>query len=98
MFQIVRVYEDTGPAPYFRRITRPVAGTIVFNINGAPVGATDNGLGVYTLDVAPALNAVVTCTCEFDMCVRFNTDKFQLTLTQVNAGEITSLPIIEVRE
>lgn len=98
VFQIIRTYETDGPAPYFRRITRPVGGTVSFKIAGTPVSATDNGLGIYTLADVPADGDEVTCSCEFDMCVRFNTDKFQLTLQQVDAGQISSLPIIEVRE
>lgn len=97
VFQLIRTYETDGPSPYFRRITRPV-GTVVFKVDGVVVSAIDNGLGIYTLASAPALDAVVTCSCDFDMCVRFDTDKFQLTLQQVNAGSIQSLPIIEVRE
>lgn len=98
VFQIIKAYEEAGPAPYFRRITRPVAGTVVFKVDGVVVSATDNGLGVYTLASAPALNAVVTCTCDFDMCVRFNVDKFSITLQQIDAGSVNSLPVIEVRE
>lgn len=97
-FQLIRTYETAGPSPYFRRITRPVSGTVVLKVDGVVTAATDNGLGVFTFATAPALGVEVTCTCEFDMCVRFNTDKFQLTLEQVNAGSINSLPIIEVRE
>jgi uncharacterized protein (TIGR02217 family) len=96
-FQLIKVYEDGGPSPYFRRITRPV-GIVVFKVNGVAVGKVDNGLGLYTLAVAPADGAVVTATCEFDMCVRFDTDKFALQLSQATAGAIGSLPVIEVRE
>lgn len=97
-FQIIRVYEGSGPAPYYRRITRPVAGTVVLKVDGVVTAATDNGLGIYTFASAPADGAEVTCSCEFDMCVRFNTDKFQLELTQPGAGAIGSLPVLEVRE
>lgn len=97
VFQLVKVYEAGGPAPYFRRITRPV-GTVSIKVDGATASYVDNGLGLYTLSVAPADGASVTATCEFDMCVRFNVDKFSLTLEQVNAGSVNSLPVIEVRE
>lgn len=96
-FQLVVTYEGDGPAPYIRRITRPV-GSVVFKVDGIITGKVDNGLGAYTLSVAPADGAVVTATCEFDMHVRFNIDKFGLQLDQENAGTIGSLPVIEVRE
>lgn len=97
-FQLIKVYESAGPAPYLRRITRPVAGTVVWKVDGVTVGATHNGLGIYTLATAPTLGAMVTASAEFDMCVRFNVDKFSLTLEQPEAGAIGSLPIVEVRE
>jgi uncharacterized protein (TIGR02217 family) len=96
-FQLIRVYESDGPSPYLRRITRPV-GTVVFKVDGTIVGKADNGLGQYTLSVAPADGAVVTASCEFDIPVRFNVDKFSLKLDQAEAGSIGSLPVLEVRE
>jgi len=97
-FQLIKTYEATGPAPYIRRITRPVAGTVFWFINGVAVGFTQNPLGVYVLAVVPAVGAVVTATCEFDIPVRFNVDVFALQLQLSDAGSIGSLPVIEVRE
>lgn len=97
-FQLIKIYTDAGPAPYIRRITRPITGTVVWKVNGVITAATHQGLGVYLFAVAPAALAIVTATFEFDMCVRFNVDQFSLTLQQVDAGQVSSLPIIEVRE
>lgn len=98
IFQLIKTYEEDGPQPYFRRLTRPILSTVVWRVNNVIVAATHNGLGVFTLAVAPADGAVVTATCEFDMCVRFNVDKFNLMLTLAEAGAIGSLPVIEVPE
>lgn len=97
-FQLIKTYEGDGPAPYIRRITRPVAGTVVFKVDGVVVGVTDNGLGNYTISPAPASGKVVTASCEFDMRVRFNVDQFGLQIDQPDSGAVGSLPIIEVRE
>jgi uncharacterized protein (TIGR02217 family) len=98
-FQLICTYENDGPSPYYRRITRPIEDTIVWKVDGVVRGATHNGLGVYTLSGAPPIDgAVVTASGEFDMCVRFNVDKFGLSLQVEDAGSIGSLPVIEVRE
>lgn len=98
-FQLIRTYEATGPAPYLRRITRPVAGTVVWRVDGVPRGATAQPLGVYLLaGPPPAIGAVVSASAEFDIAVRFNIDQFSLVLDLPNAGTIGSLPVMEVRE
>lgn len=97
-FQLIKTYETAGPLPYIRRITRPVAATVVFKVNNVVTSASANPLGIYTISPAPALDAVVTASFEFDVPVRFDTDKFDLVLTQADAGAIGSLPVIEVRE
>lgn len=97
-FQLIKTYETDGPDPYIRRITRAVAGTVVWKVNGTITGATDNGLGVWTFGTAPVLSAVVTASFEFDIPVRFNVDQFALQLQLEDAGSIGSLPVIEVRE
>lgn len=97
-FQLIKTYESSGPAPYIRRLTRPVASTVVWKVNGVVRSATANPLGVYVLSSVPANGTIVTATCEFDTPVRFNIDKFGLSLAQAEAGSIGSLPVIEVRE
>ena len=97
-FQLIKTYEATGPDPYVRRVTRPVAGTVVWKVDGVVKSATDEGLGVWLLTVVPTAGQVVTASCDFDIPVRFNTDKFALTLETEDGGTIGSLPVIEVRE
>lgn len=97
-FQLIKTYETDGPDPYIRRITRPIASTVHWFVDGIEVGFTANPLGVYVLDTPPGDTLIVTASCEFDTPSRFDTDKFDLELDQPNAGSIGSLPIIEVRE
>jgi uncharacterized protein (TIGR02217 family) len=97
-FQLIKTYEADGPAPYIRRITRPVTGTVQLFVDGVATGYTDLGLGLCQLPAAPAAGQLVTANAEFDIPMRFNVDKFQLALDQPGAGAVGSLPIIEVRE
>ncbi len=97
-FQITKTYEPSGPNPYVRNITRPVADTLVAFVDGVETSCTLNALGVITFVAAPGVGAVVAVSCDFDVPVRFNTDKFSLQLSTPTAAAIGSLPILEVRE
>jgi uncharacterized protein (TIGR02217 family) len=98
-FQLIRIYEDGGPLPYIRSITRPVSGTLTVYVDGSATAAyTLNPLGVVVLDAAPADGVEVTADFEFDVPVRFDVDQFNLALEWSEAGTIGSLPIVELRE
>ncbi len=45
----------------------------------------------------PVLNALVYCSCEFDTPVRFDTDQLSVTAETFQAGQIPSIPIIEIK-
>lgn len=101
-FQIIKNYELSGPFPYVRNITRPVSGTVQVFKNGVLqlAGYTLTGTGSSNVHfaVAPALGVVITVTCEFDIPVRFDVDSFDFTIEGFNAGSLSGLSIIEVRE
>lgn len=97
-FQITKTYEPDGPSPYVRNITRPISDTVVAFVDGVATSCTVNPLGIISFAVAPGVGTVVAVSCEFDVPVRFNTDKFQLQIETPQAAAIGSLPIIEVRE
>lgn len=54
--------------------------------------------GVVSFDVAPDEGVIVTAGYEFDVPVRFNTDSIQTSLASFQAGEVPSIPVIEVRK
>jgi uncharacterized protein (TIGR02217 family) len=102
-FQIIKTYEPGASVPYTRRITRPVGSTVQVFVDGVLKTLTTHytlnaDTGVITFLSAPANATVITVTCEFDVPVRFNTDKCELTIEGFQAGVIPSLPIIERRE
>lgn len=86
--------------PYLRPITKPVAGSVVMAVAGAPVTdfSVDALTGVATFDVAPALGAAVTAGFLFDVPVRFDIDRLDVELSGFDAAEVPSIPLIEVRE
>lgn len=54
--------------------------------------------GAVEFDEAPGVGAVVTAGFRFDVPVRFAEDRLELSLTAFRAGEVPSIPLVEVRE
>ncbi len=99
-FQLRRVY-TSGGVSLFRRITRPVAGTVKIYVDGVEqlAGVAVNvSTGLVTFSTAPASAKPITWTGEFDIPVRFDTDELPLTMDQVDIGDLSGVEIIEVRE
>ncbi len=83
-----------------RRVTRPWEETVVVAVDGAPpVGGfllADGGL----VDLAqpPPPGARVTAGFRFDVPVRFAADRIEISLAGWQAGELPSVPLVEIRE
>jgi uncharacterized protein (TIGR02217 family) len=102
-FQIVKRYGSIF-APYTREIRKPVAGSVKVAVAGVvqPEGAAyvaDAATGIVTFlpGHIPAAGASVTAGFEFDVPVRFDTDKLEINLTGFAHGAIPAIPIVEVR-
>ena len=98
-FQLVKRYES-GAQAWVRRIGKPVAGTVRVARGG--VEATSDWsvevtTGVVTFAAAPAAGALVTAGFEFDVPVRFDTDRLDVTWDLDRLGSIASIPLVEVR-
>lgn len=103
VFQLSKRYGNAF-APYVRTITKPVAGTLQIAVAGAPRAAgthfdVDHGNGCVTFRAGhlPPSGAPVTAGFEFDVPVRFDTDKLEVSLTGFRSGAIPSIPIVELR-
>lgn len=96
-FQLVKSYENGG-AIYKRPITKPVPGTVDLAVNGTEArGFTlDDATGVVTFDRPPNPGMSVTAGFVFDTPVRFDTDSLRINLAAFKAGDIPSIPLIEV--
>ena len=83
-----------------RRITRPAAGSVRVAVGGVEraSGWTLAPLGLVRFDEAPADGAEVEAGYRFDVPVRFAEDRLAVSRATFEAGEIASVPLIEVRE
>ncbi len=100
-FALVKRYADAG-GEAVRRIDKPVAGSVVLSVGGVAVPAADftvNAvLGTVTFKAGkvPASGAV-RAGFEFDVPVRFDTDRIDIDLAQFDAGRIPSIPLVEIK-
>ena len=102
-FQLVKTYGSTF-APWTRAILKPVAGTLKVAVDGASQSegahfTLDLATGIvsFTAGQVPAAGAQVTAGYEFDVPVRFDTDRLEVNVTSFRHGAIPSIPIVEVR-
>lgn len=98
-FQLAKTY-GAGFAPWRRTVAKPVAGTVRVAVAGQELAAAafacDATTGTVTLAAAPAAGAAVTAGFRFDVPVRFDTDALDIDLAAFEAGQIPSVPLIEI--
>ncbi|MGF1545148.1 MAG: TIGR02217 family protein [Parvularculaceae bacterium] len=96
-FQLTKRYESGG-FHYDRPIKKPVAGSVLVAVDGEARGdaLADPTTGVVSLAAPPAAGASVTAGFRFDTPVRFDTDSLRINLAAFRAGDIPSIPLIEV--
>jgi uncharacterized protein (TIGR02217 family) len=102
-FQLAKTY-GSAFNPWTRAITKPVAGTVLVAVAGivqTPVTAygVDHTTGLVTFEPGhvPGLAQAVTAGFEFDVPVRFDTDRLEINLQGFRHGAIPSIPIVEIR-
>jgi len=97
-FALTKTY-TSGSAGWNRTIKKPIENTLRIAIDGDETTAftTDITTGTITFDTAPANGAAITAGYEFDTAVRFDTDALSINLATFTAGEIPSIPLIEIR-
>ncbi|SET83644.1 DUF2460 domain-containing protein [Oceanicella actignis] len=97
-FQLTKSYASDAQT-YVRPIRKPVAGTVRVAVDGIERTdvSVDPTTGVVTFASPPAPGALVTAGFEFDVPVRFDTERIEISLTAMEAGEIPSIPVVEVR-
>lgn len=96
-FALAKLYAS-GDAEYRRPVTKPVQGTVLVAVAGvATEAAVDHTTGLVRFAQAPAAGAQVTAGFEFDVPVRFDADRIATSLAGFAAGEVPSVPVVEVR-
>lgn len=101
-FQLAKTYGG-GFAPYLRPITKPVADSVrvavagVEKIRGADFSIDSaNGRVAFAPGCAPSFGSRVTAGFVFDVPARFDADYLEVDLAAFEAGEIPSIPIVEI--
>jgi uncharacterized protein (TIGR02217 family) len=100
-FQLTKTYVS-GPTEQVRRIVKPVQGTVRIGLQGDEVQAgvhfdVDWETGRVTFVTPPAFGERITAGFEFDVPVRFDTDRIQVSVASFQAGDVPSVPVVEVR-
>lgn len=99
-FELVKTY-GAGETAYRRRIVKPVEGSVVVAVAGVELAegaefTVETATGLVTLAAAPAPGVTVTAGFRFDVPVRFDTDRLELSLTHFEAGRLPSVPLVEI--
>ncbi|GGD93700.1 glycoside hydrolase family 24 [Aureimonas endophytica] len=98
-FALTKTY-GSGAEAYVRPIAKPVPGTVKPGLAGAALEAgftLEAATGRITFATAPTAGAAVTAGFEFDVPVRFDLDQLVLNVRAFEAGEIPSIPLVEIR-
>lgn len=94
VFQLTR---STAMGP--KRICKPVASSVQVAIDGGVYQtgwSVDERTGLLTFDVPPSAGTSITAGFDYDWPVRFDTDELDVTLTDVGAGQLLRIPLIEL--
>lgn len=100
-YQLRKSY-GIGQAKYVRAIHKPVMGTVKVRVAGNDVSADNFSLDISTGSLTfidtfiPPPDAPVTAGFEFDVPVRFDSDEILINLSHFDAGEIPSIPLVEL--
>jgi len=100
-FQLVKSYAS-GAQTYVRPIEKAVFKSVLIGLAGDPMVLgvdydLDLDAGLVTFGTAPAEAAAVTAGFEFDVPVRFDTDRIQVSVASFRAGDVPSVPVVEIR-
>lgn len=99
--QLKRAYAS-GAVTQVRVIRKPVAGTVRIGLSGDELQegvhfTVDTATGVVHFASPPAIGERITAGFEFDVPVRFDTDRIQVSVASFQAGDVPQVPVVEVR-
>lgn len=102
-FQLAKTYGGVH-APWRREIKKPVSGSVLVAVDGvlqaegiAVVIDPTGGVVTFQAGHIPAAGASITAGFAFDVPVRFDTDKLEISIQSFRHGAIPSIPVVEVR-
>jgi uncharacterized protein (TIGR02217 family) len=96
-FQLGKQYGG-GEAAWKRRIAKPVKDSVLVAIDSVATTAfsVDPETGIVTFDAAPGSGAVLKAGFEFDVPVRFDADRLEVTLVGHDAVRVMRAPLVEI--
>ncbi|MCJ7873739.1 DUF2460 domain-containing protein [Phaeobacter sp. J2-8] len=100
-YQLIKTYRS-GAAEYARVVTKPVQGSVRIGVQGDELQESihwdvDETTGIVTFASPPLQDAEITAGFEFDVPVRFDTDRIATSVSSFQAGEVPNVPVVEVR-
>lgn len=101
VFRLQKSY-SSGLQSYVRPILKPVSGTVLVAVAEDPKVESleftvDVATGEVTFVVPPDLGTRITAGFEFDVPVRFDADSIQTSVASFQAGDVPTVPIVEIR-
>ncbi|MFY2824798.1 phage distal tail protein, Rcc01695 family [Ruegeria sp. MALMAid1280] len=100
-FQLVKTY-SSGGFSYVRPIVKPVLGTVKIGLEQDQMREgvdfeVDLATGRIVFYAPPPEQVEITAGFEFDVPVRFDTDRIQTSVASFQAGDVPNVPVVEVR-
>lgn len=100
-FQLRKTYRS-GEFSYARPITKPVLGTVRVGLEQDEMQesvdyAVDLASGLVRFVQPPPVDVAVMAGFEFDVPVRFDTERIQTSMASFQAGDVPNVPVVEVR-
>ncbi len=96
-YQLVKRY-TAGSLTDDRRITKPIAGSVVVFVNGTPTDTFTVDVTTGRLTMTATLGAVLTASFRFEVPVRFANDHIEVRRVAPEVYSIESLQLIEITD
>jgi len=101
VFGLKKIYRS-GDASYARPVLKPVRGSVIVAQQGDPLRdgvdfTVDDTTGLITFVDPPLPETEITAGFEFDVPVRFDTDRIATSVASFQAGEVPDVPVVELR-
>jgi uncharacterized protein (TIGR02217 family) len=100
-FQLTKTYAS-GEQTYTRPVIKAVLGSVKLAISNDPKVESleftvDPNTGLITFPTPPDEGVRISAGFEFDVPVRFDTDRIQTSVQSFKAGDVPSVPVVELR-
>ena len=100
-FKLIKTY-GKDEASYERQIHKPIIDSVKVSLNNAQISSENfsidytNGFIEFNADAIPGNGVKIKAGFQFDIPVRFDADEISVNLTHFEAGDIPSIPLVEL--